>query len=216
MSHPQHAPRSGKVLTPALITALAGLLVLAVVTVVVVLRAGDDPDPNAGTVATSVTDSATSSAAPAGDLSAEDDSFSYAMPNGFEDAMGKVPGADGVAMMYAPETDPALPTTIIVSSEPAYGASIDEAVTSTRGHTEKALSASTETTSTSVTEIDGEPAKAFISGEYDLGGEKARTLMILAIHDDTLYGFVLNVSTDNLDDGTASLEELVSSITWND
>lgn len=123
--------------------------------------------------------------------------------------------SSGSERVYDPDTDATLPTTIIVSTEPAYGATLDQAVASTRGHVENALTAAIKTTSTSVSNIDGEPAKAIITDDYDLDGKKARTLRVLTIHDDSVYGFVLNVATDKVDAGTATLDELASPVSWN-
>lgn len=228
---------SRKTFTPALIAALAGLAVLAAVTLIVVLRSGDDPGTGAGGTTTqeqTSTQSSTSAAPPssattsspstssakttsgtAGGVSATDGSFSYALPAGYQDATGQVSGdAQYVAEMYDPNSDAGFPTTLVVTKDPAGGKALKDVVSATRKAIESTLSTTTEDLTPSMSSIDGEDLMAFSTGDYDKNGFTLQSAVVITIHDDTAYAFIVNVRSGKTAAGGDALASLINSVKW--
>lgn len=215
-------PPPRKTFTPALIGALVALAILAVVTVIVVVSGGSDDDQHTATSSSAPPDgsasasvSATTSAGPGdGSAQATDGSFSYDLPSGYEDATGDTGTSNAVLEIYDPDSHSTFPTTMIVTKENVGNTSLDDVVSQTRDAVESALSVTTSDMAVNVTDIDGEPVKAFETSEYTRGSATGYSLLIITIHDGTAYGFTLNAESDNTGDGGDAMLELAKSVVW--
>lgn len=204
-------PVKRKTFTPAIIAALVALAVLAAVTLYFVLR--DDSGSSDAKSSTSSASGSSGSTANGGSQEASDGSFTYEYPSGFEDATGQTSTSGAVVELYSPDSDPKFPTTIITTTEPAGGASLDEVVDNFTSMIEGQLNTTVEDVS-AVSEVDGEEAVSMQTGEYEKSGVTLRSGAVLVIHDDTVYGFVVNAESSNLTDGGNSLVELTDSVAW--
>lgn len=206
-----------KTFTPAIIAAIVGLLALAVVTVVVVLNSGDSSDPGTGTEASGSKDpsSDSSSSNPGDGIASSDDAFTYQLPKGYEEALDKIDTSGAVAAAYAPDSDKDFATTIVITSEPAKGTPLDEIVQNGRDAVESSLDTTTDSLTPSMSDIDGEDVAAYATGDYDKNGVTLRSAIVVTVHNDTAYAFIVNVKSDKTSDGGDALFELINSVTWN-
>lgn len=210
-------PPPRKTLTPALISALVALTVLAIVTVIVVVRGGDDGSQEAGSSGSGSPTQTSASASNSNGGSAEstDGSFSYNLPPGYEDATGDTGTSNAVLEIYDPGSHSSFPTTMIVTQQQVGNTSLDDVFTETRDAVEKSLSVTTSEMDVNVTDIDGEKLKAFETSEYTQGSATGYSLLIITIHEGTAYGFTLNAESSNTGDGGNAMLELANSVVWN-
>ncbi|WP_153504237.1 hypothetical protein [Cumulibacter manganitolerans] len=224
-----------KTFTPAIIAALVGLVALAVVTVIVVVRSGNDPaGSGTGTVASGADAGKKASSGGSGDSSSDgsgsaggssgadggapvtssDGAFTFSLPSGYQDAIDLVDVPSAVAAAYDPASDSSFQTTIVVTTEPAKGTPIDQIVTNGRDSVESSLQTTTEDLTPSMSSIDGEKVAGYSTGEYDKGGVTLRSAVIVTVHDDTAYAFIVNVQSDKTSEGGNALSDLIGSVSW--
>lgn len=208
------------ILTGGLIAALVALLALAAVTVWVVLRDDDTVDAGgsgAGNAAVAADGSADPSAEPAGTpVEAADGKFTTTVPEGYADGADVVTELDGTVLsLYDTATeDDLMPTHIIVASAEDDGTTVEEAVAQIQSGFAEDYGVSTEASDIELTEIDGEPAQGWQSGDYKDGETDVNSTQFAVIHDGTYYFFTVNSLPEHTESARAALEHIMKNVSW--
>lgn len=211
-----------RIFNTPLIAALVALVALAAVTIWVVLR--DDStvvtgESGAGNAAASADASAGADEdpEPAGTpVESSDGKFDTTVPEGFADGADVVTQIDGMVLsLYDTGTEnDVMPTHIIIASAGDDGTSVSDAVSQIQYGFEDQYGTTTKDSDINITEIDGEPAEGWQSGDYKDGSTDVNSTQFAVVHDGKFYFFTVNSLPEHAADARAALEHIMKNTTW--